>query len=419
MLPVRFANRSMPAPKQAHLESASPTCYSAFMNDSKNKRDWLTLALIPGIGTTQFIRLLARFRTPTDILNASVPALNEIVGKKLAQRITQYAEVVDLRRQLELMKDYQVNLVTLDDPEYPLSLGEIYDPPLALFCRGEIHERDKYAVAIVGTRKASPYGLRMAEKLGRELASRGLTVVSGMANGVDTAAHRGALDAGGRTIAVLGCGVNLVYPKQNADLMDAITRQGCVLSQFAMDAPPSRTHFPIRNRIISGMTLGTVVVQAPKRSGALITAHTATEQGREVFAVPGEIGNPNSEGPHTLIREGAKLVESAEDIVTELSLPPDLAVKPVLLPTAHIEEEQPRQAPTTRQKVMTPSPAQRSAPVSHVEKDILSVLSPDGSFVDEIAAACRMTVAEALSALTMLELKGQIRQFSGKRFAPR
>jgi DNA processing protein len=395
------------------------------MNLTQERQDWLSLALIPGVGTTQFIRLLARFRSPTEILNAPASALREIVGKKLSDRITQYAEVVDLRHQIQLMKDYQVDLITLDDTEYPLALGEIFDPPLALFCRGTLDERDKYAVAIVGTRRASPYGLRMAEKLGRELAGRGITVVSGMAAGVDTAAHQGALDAGGRTIAVLGCGVNLVYPKQNLDLMEAIIQKGCVLSQFAMDSPPSRTHFPIRNRIISGMTQGTVVVQAPKRSGALITAHTATEQGREVFAVPGEIGNANSEGPHTLIREGAKLVESAEDILSELNLPSELAVKPVLLP--HAEPEPVRKtasseqaaSPPTQRTPMTQQVAPPQANVSGPERNILSVLSPDGSFVDEIAAACRISIAEALSALTMLEIKGQVRQFSGKRFAPR
>lgn len=391
--------------------------------DNSAKRDWLTLALIPGIGTTQFIRLLARFHTPTDILSAPASALREIVGKKLAERITQYSEVVDLNQQLRLMKEFNVDMVTLDDPEYPLALGEIYDPPLVLFCRGHLHERDRYAVAIVGTRRATPYGLRMAEKLGRELANRGITVVSGMANGIDTAAHRGALEAGGRTVAVLGCGVNVVYPKQNAELMHTIIETGCVLSQFPMDAPPSRTHFPIRNRIISGMTQGTVVVQAPARSGALITAHTATEQGREVFAVPGEIGNRNSEGPHALIKEGAKLVEKAEDIVAELNLPADLAVQPVLMPRAEAESKpEPaaaRPAPERKRMTAPPEATPPPSPVSSGERDVLSVLAPDGSFVDEIAAACRISIAEALSTLTILELKGEVRQYSGKRFAPR
>lgn len=398
------------------------------MGEEDNKRDWLALALIPGIGTMQFIRLLARFRTPGEILSASVSALREIVGKALSERIAQYSEVVDIEHQLGLMEEYRVSLMTLDDAAYPLLLGEIYDPPLALFCRGAIVEADQYSVAIVGTRKASPYGIRMAEKLGRELAARGITVVSGMATGIDTAAHRGALEAGGRTIAVLGCGVNVVYPKQNGELMEAIARNGCVLSQFPMDSPPSKTHFPVRNRIISGMTLGTVVVQAPARSGALITAHSATEQGREVFAVPGEIGVHNSEGPHGLIREGAKLVESVEDIVTELSLPVEMQIKPVLHGSLQEEPKEKNvrsvstpersEGPATQSAPAEPAPAP-PASVTHAEKNVLSVLAPNGSYVDEIAAACRISIAEALSALTMLEIKGWVRQFSGKRFAPR
>lgn len=407
------------------MDSGADSCYSLGMGEQQEKQDWLTLALIPGIGTTQFIRLLARFHTPTEILHAPMGELREIVGKSLAQQIAQYSQVVDLDRQLQLMREYQASLVTLDDAEYPLLLGEIFDPPLVLFCRGALVEADQYAVALVGTRKASPYGIRMAEKLGRDLAARGITVVSGMAGGIDTAAHRGALEAGGRTIAVLGCGVNVVYPKQNAELMDAITRSGCVLSQFPMDAPPSKTHFPVRNRIISGITLGTVVVQAPSRSGALITAHSATEQGREVFAVPGEIGQRNSEGPHALIREGAKLVESVEDILSELSLPADMQIRPHLPLKETVIDKRVRQV-TTPQRVAKSAPEAPSAPppappasVTPKEKDVLSVLASNGSYVDEIAAACRISIAEALSALTMLEIKGWVRQFSGKRFAPR
>ncbi len=362
------------------------------MGNQNDKNDWLTLALIPGIGTTHFIRLLARFHTPSEILGASESSLCEVVSQKLARRITQYSEVVDLQQQLRLMQEYQVSLVTLDDAAYPLLLGEIYDPPLALFCRGDLTEADRYSVAIVGTRKA--------EKLGRDLAFRGITVVSGMASGVDTAAHRGALEAGGRTIAVLGCGVNIVYPKQNVDLMQDIIQSGSVISQFPMDAPPSKTHFPIRNRIISGITLGTVVVQAPQRSGALITAHSATEQGREVFAVPGEIGNRNSEGPHTLIREGAKLVESVEDVLAELSLPAEMQIRPVLT--------------DRREEAPVKKPARKvSAPES-----IAASTSQEPIAEPEPAPPASVTKEER-HVLSVLEIKGWVRQFSGKRFAPR
>jgi DNA processing protein len=288
-------------------------------------------------------------------------------------------------------------------------LAEIYDPPLALFVRGELYETDVYAIAVVGTRRATPYGLRMAEKFGRELAARGITVVSGMASGVDAAAHRGAIEAGGRTIAVLGNGVDVVYPAQHAELMHQIIGHGCVVSQFEMGVKPSKGHFPYRNRIISGMTLGTLVVEAPIDSGALITARQAAEQGREVFAIPGQVGVRTSEGPHSLIREGAKLVETVEDILVELELPVHLRQAPAArrieecgVRSAECGMEDENEAVDRPERIKVPSPPSHPSPpsppspppapsaISDTEKDILSVLSPDGSFVDEIAAACRI-----------------------------
>ena len=377
------------------------------MGLTREHRDWLRLVMVPGVGTAHFIRLLARFRTPGEVLRASEGALKEVTGPALAQRIVQYADAADVDAQERLIEEYAAGFITLDDPAYPARLAEIYDPPLALFLRGELHQADEHAIAIVGTRRASPYGIRMAEKFGRELAARGVTVVSGMASGIDTAAHRGAIEAGGRTIAVRGNGVDVVYPPQNADLMHQFMRCGCVLSQFLMGVKPSPGHFPYRNRIISGMTLGTLVVEAPPDSGALITARQAAEQGREVFAVPGQVGSTNSLGPHALIREGAKLAETVEDILVELDLP--VAVRQQPRPAA--ETAAPAQAAA---QTAAPSPPSTTT----VEQDILSVLSPNGSFVDEIAASCRISISEALSSLTMLELKGLVRQFSGKRFAP-
>jgi len=292
-------------------------------------------------------------------------------------------------------------------------LAEIYDPPLVLFVRGELQQMDETCAAIVGTRRASPYGIRMAEKFGRELAQHGVTVVSGMAGGIDSAAHRGAIEAGGRTIAVLGNGVDIVYPPQNADLMDQITHHGCVISQFPMGVKPAKGHFPYRNRIISGISLGTLVIEAPPDSGALITARQAAEQGREVFAVPGQVGVVNSQGPHALIREGARLVETVEDILVELDIPVHNRQPAPVRVTSASPVEVRAVAPERRGR----EDSTRSG-VSSGEKDILSVLSPNGSFVDEIAAACRIPISEALSSLTLLELKGLVRQFSGKRFAP-
>jgi len=382
---------------------------------TEEQRTWLSLSLVPGVGSTLFIRLLARFGTPATVLSASEAALREVVGPKVAQRIRQYREVVDIHAQERALEAYGARLLTMDDPAYPEHLAEIYDPPLALFCRGQFDwTAAPPALAIVGTRRPTSYGHRMAGQLAEQLAARGLTVVSGMATGIDAAAHEGALKAGGQTLAVLGCGVDVVYPAENAELMHRIMQQGAVVSSFPMGIKPSRGHFPYRNRIISGLCLGVIVVEAPPGSGSLITARNAAEQGREVFAVPGHAGERNALGPHSLIREGAKLVESVDDIVAELDLP------------AHVRQssrpsEEPAAVP---QAAAAPAatPSKPTAPTPNLqphEADVLSVLSPDGSFVDEVALACRMPVSQALSTLTLLELKGLARQFSGKRFAPR
>ena len=397
-------------------------------------RDWLRLLMTPGVGTAHFIRLLARFHSPSAILDAQVNALAEVAGRGLAQRIVQYRDSVDIEGQEQLMARHSAWFVTLEDPGYPLRLAEIHDPPLALFGRGTLTEQDSRCVAIVGTRRASPYGIRMAERFGRDLAAKRFTVVSGLANGIDAAAHRGAIEAGGRTIAVLGNGVDVVYPRQNAELFESVTQNGCIVSQFPMNTPPDRRHFPYRNRIISGLTLGTLIVEAPGRSGALITARQAAEQGREVFAVPGQVGSQNSQGPHGLIKEGAKLVENADDIVVELDLAAEDAPvpAPAIAPSSRDEAEpvadapKPRREPSPKAAAVSPNAdrasvqtAPPSEPGGPEERKVLQALAANGSYVDEIAEVCRIPVSQALSTLTLLELKGLVRQFSGKRFAPR
>ncbi|MDX9972050.1 MAG: DNA-processing protein DprA [FCB group bacterium] len=369
---------------------------------------------MPGVGTTHFIRLLARFRTPRAVLRSTVGALAEVVGPALARRIKEYAGVANIEEQERRMAACGARLITLEDPDYPTHLAEIYDPPLCLFVRGELRESDARAVAVVGTRRATPYGLSMAEKFSRELAARGITVVSGLAAGIDAAAHRAAIEAEGRTIAVLGCGVDVAYPPENEILMGRVAQQGCVVSQFPMGVQPARGHFPYRNRIISGLSLGTLIIEAPLKSGALITARQAAEQGREVFAVPGPVGSFTSEGPHALIREGAKLVEKAEDILLELELPEELDA-----PFAPLPEFVPEEACEPEPALAARQAAPRPVDASPVEKKVLASLTPEGSHIDRIAAACRISISEALSSLTLLELKGLVRQFSGKRFAPR
>jgi DNA processing protein len=390
------------------------------MKLTREQREWLALAMVPGVGTAGFIKLLARFKTAGQVLRAGASELSEVAGPKLAERIKAYTDAADVDGQERLMAKCPAFLLTLEDPGYPVLLAEIYDPPLTLFVRGTLPSDEERCVAVVGTRKPTPYGIRMAEKFGRELAARGITVVSGLAAGIDAAAHRGALEAGGRTIAVLGCGVDVAYPRQNEELMEDIARQGAVISQYPMGTQPAAGHFPFRNRIISGLSLGTLVVEAPERSGALITARQAAEQGREVYAVPGPLGVLNSAGPHRLIQEGAKLVTSVDDILVELDLP-DFHEEAPAVPEPVVASPVPSPVPTPAATPAQPPP-RSEAPIATptgVEGSILAVLAPDGSFIDEIAARCRLSISEVLSALTLMELKGIVRQFSGKRFAPR
>lgn len=374
----------------------------------EERRDWLALTLVPGIGSAYFVRLLARFGTPSAVLKASEYELAEVVGESRARRIRSYREDGDVEEQLRAMAAYGAGFITMDDAAYSPRLAEIYDPPLVLYHRGLPFDPDQPAIAIVGTRQASTYGLMMAETLGRELAARGICVVSGLAAGIDAAAHRGALAAGGCTVAVLGNGVDLVFPAENAELMHEVVQHGCVLSPFPMGMKPLKGNFPQRNRIISGLCLGVVVVEAPPGSGALITARNAAEQGREVFAVPGRARERNSMGPNSLLREGARLAETVEDILAEL---PVLAEARPLTPVA------PSSVPSTADRAPAPKP--QPPKLSNVEKDVYETLSGEGAYVDEIALACRIPVSEALSSLTLLELKGLVRQQSGKRFVLR
>lgn len=239
------------------------------------------------------------------------------VGPGTAEAIVAQRTTLDLEHELELAERAGAHVVSFVDDEYPAALREIHDPPLALYVKGSLECRDRQAIAVVGTRQPSHYGRDTAEKLAFQLAKAGMVVASGLALGIDTAAHRGALKAKGRTLAVIGSGLNELYPSQNRELADEVRECGAVISEFPMDKAPDRTTFPMRNRIVSGLTLGTVVVEAGRRSGALITANQALEQGRTVFAVPGRIDSARSDGPHDLLRLGAKIVTTVEDILDE------------------------------------------------------------------------------------------------------
>jgi DNA processing protein len=280
--------------------------------------DWLRLALIPEIGPARAKKLKARFRLPGEILTASQREIAFVLGNSVAQSIDQQRKGIDLDRQLRLIEKYRVRIVTQDDAAYPMNLKNIFDPPLVLFLRGNILPGDDFSIAIVGTRMATIYGMNMARKISSQLGQLGFTIISGGARGIDTSAHQAALKINARTIAVLGCGVDVVYPEENSRLFEQIVQRGALVSEFPMGTLPLRQNFPRRNRIISGLSIGVVVIEAPRRSGALITASSALEQGRDVFCVPGQADSFTMKGSHQLLREGARLVEDVNDIMEEL-----------------------------------------------------------------------------------------------------
>lgn len=286
-----------------------------------------------------------------------------------------------------------MHTINISDKDYPANLKGIYAPPKALYVNGALEKDDRAAIAIVGSRAATPYGLSTAYRLAGELASFGITVVSGLAVGIDTEAHKGALDRGGRTIAVLGSGLDVIYPPENKKLAQRIEKQGAVISEFPLGTPPNRYNFPRRNRIISGFSLGVVVVEASKDSGALITAKCALDENREVFAVPGKAGSVTSEGTHQLIKDGARLVENGEDIIEELGL---------------------------ELKRISDGRAGKSFPdLEKDEEKIFEALSDEPLHIDEIAEAASFDASLALKTLSSLELKGAIKQLPGKRFVRR
>lgn len=356
---------------------------------------WLALSLIPGVGSVLVKRLLDRFNSPEAAFRAPLRELLRIegLGEKLAGEIRKGPSEKGVKRELSLLEKVGGKVVTFKDDDYPRRLKDIYDPPALLYLRGELRREDELAVAIVGSRKTSAYGREVTERIGNDLARHGVTVVSGMARGIDSVAHKGALQGGGRTIAVLGCGVDVIYPSENRNLFCQIIDQGAVLSEFPMGSPPEAGHFPRRNRIISGLSIGVVIVQASAESGSLITAGYALEQGREVFAVPGNVGAEGSRGTNQLIKDGAKLVESSEDILEEI------------LPQWKREGEM----------------AQRGgAPVlslTEAERFLYELLSETPLQIDAIIRESRLDPGSVSSLLLNLELKGLISQWPGKCFS--
>jgi DNA processing protein len=360
---------------------------------------------IPGVGPVLFQRLLARFGEPARVFQASGEDLLGVKGvnQDLARDLLSFRDWDRVEAELAALAAAGAEVILPDDPRFPTRLKEIPYPPPLLFLKGALLPQDDLALALVGTRAASYYGLKTCRRLAGALAARGVTVVSGLARGIDSAAHQGALENSGRTLAVLGCGLDVVYPPENLKLYEAIAQQGALISEFPLGTPPEAKNFPIRNRIISGLALGVVVVEAGLKSGTSITVRYALDQGREVFAVPGPIDSPTSVGPHRLIQEGAKLVQDPEDIFAEL---PHLkkGKRPLFAAPERVRETAPAAA--------APAPSHPSSP----EDPLLALLGSDPLSLEEIVRATRLPAAEVLSRLTILELEGLIRELPGKRY---
>lgn len=361
------------------------------------KEAFIALNLIGHVGPVRVRQLLDYFGDAPTILRATKPQLLQVrgIGEETADAICGWESSVDLSGELQRVKDFDCRVLTQADEEYPELLRQIYDPPIALYFKGSLTPQDKNSVALVGSRQTTSYGVETARKLGYQLAYVGVTVISGGARGIDTAAHQGALAAKGRTIAVLGTGINLVFPPENADLFERISASGAVMTQFPFNRPADKQTFPIRNRIVAGMTLGTVVVEANLNSGALITANFATDYGRQVFAVPGRIDSPRSKGCHDLIKKGAKLCEGAEDVLSEFEYLFPASNKPA-------------------------SPAETGVlpalTLSDNESKILAVVTQEETHIDEVIRASGLPTSAVSVGLLSLEMKRLVRQLPGKVF---
>ncbi|MGH7412455.1 MAG: DNA-processing protein DprA [Candidatus Methylomirabilis sp.] len=358
---------------------------------------WLALSLIPQVGAATFHRLVEGLGSALTVLTAPVEVLERVPGvsRDSARAIAAFSWREALERERRVIETRGFALLRFGEEGYPQPLAAIHAPPPILYLRGTLRMEDRVAIGIVGSRKATSYGIAMAEQISGELARRGVTIVSGMARGIDAAAHRGALDAGGRTIAVLGCGLGVTYPQEHGELSDQIAAHGALVSEFPVFAPPKPDHFPRRNRIISGLALGVVVVEAGIESGALITANYALEQGREVFAVPGQATARSSRGCHQLIKVGAKLTEGWEDIWEE--------IEPQVGPPVSVG---------TRAAGVVP-------PLDQDEILIVDALEAGPLQIDELLSRTGVAAGQMASLLLSLMLKGVIEELPGKSFARR
>ncbi len=356
---------------------------------------YIALNLLPKIGPVRVRNLLSVFGSAPAILAARASDIAPLggFGAETARMIANWKEHIDLDAELRKIDDLGLHVLTMESEDYPPQLKEIYDPPIVLYVMGRLESRDRQAIGIVGSRRATHYGTQTARKLAFQLAHAGLTVVSGLARGIDTAAHEGALAAHGRTIAVIGSGIRKLYPPENMALAERMAENGAVVSEFPVDYPPDRQSFPLRNRIISGMGFGLLVVEAPGRSGALISANQAVEQGRSVYAVPGPIDRPTSHGANRLIQQGAKLVMDARDILEDLE---------VLFPAV---QNAPPLEQTRPEVSLTPE-----------EEAVYNAIDTSEASIDDIIQRSGLPASDVSPTLSRLEMKRLVKQLPGNHF---
>jgi DNA processing protein len=363
---------------------------------------WLALSLTPGLASRLSARLLRRFDSPDGVFRASLAELETCnLPASVAQAVVKKEAFKRAEKELAAVRRVAAcRLLNWTEPEYPQTLLQIYDPPVMLYVRGDPQILNLPSISIVGTRKPTLYGTQLAERLGRDLAARGLVVVSGMARGIDAVGHQGAMAAKGRAIGVLGTGIDVCYPKENKKLYEKVLERGAIISEFAIGTHPAPENFPVRNRIVAGMPLGVIVVEGAQYSGSLITARLAMEFGREVFGVPGNVTQPVSFAPNQLIKQGAKLVTGAEDVIEELPTP----IRAMLVQAEQPEAEQ-------RNLLL-------AASLSNSEKKLYELLSAEETrHIDDIVERSGLNSSEVLATLFDLEMKGIIRQLPGKQFS--
>jgi DNA processing protein len=374
--------------------------------------DWIALNMIRGIGPRTANQLLDRFGSPAQVFAASRNALEAWGVKPETVRELHDSEILDnAGAEIERLEKLGASVITLRDEDYPPLLREIYDPPIALYVRGDLKMAcQRPCLAVVGSRRCSTYGINSAASLSRDLAARGLTIVSGLARGIDAAAHRGALETAGSTIAVVGTGLETTYPREHKKLEDEIAESGAVISEFPLGTPPLPQNFPYRNRVLSGLSFGVLIVEAAEHSGSLITARLAYEQGREVFAVPGNITSQTSFGPNYLIKDGAKLVQHWRDVIEEL---PRSFKETILGIERNLAGDQSNLQPNFQQVF-------EAVELSRTERNVLDLLSPEvPSHVDQLLISTGLPPSELMNALLGLEMKDRIKELPGKSFIKR